>query len=139
MWLLFRIILPLLTLASFSLAQVVREIRVEGAEYVPEDVILGLINIRRGSLYSPDMVRESIRRMYRTGFFDKVEVYEERIGEDVVLVYRIKDLPVIYKIEFVGNRKIKSDELERKIGIETEVGKIEPEELIKGFTSAPAI
>ncbi len=139
MWLSFRIILPLLTLASFSLAQVVREIRVEGAEYVPEDVILGLINIRRGSLYSPDMVRESIRRMYRTGFFDKVEVYEERIGEDVVLVYRIKDLPVIYKIEFVGNRKIKSDELERKIGIETEVGKIEPEELIKGFTSAPAI
>ncbi len=85
MWLSFRIILPLLTLASFSLAQVVREIRVEGAEYVPEDVILGLINIRRGSLYSPDMVRESIRRMYRTGFFDKVEVYEERIGEDVVL------------------------------------------------------
>ncbi|MFN3263350.1 MAG: outer membrane protein assembly factor BamA, partial [Aquificaceae bacterium] len=115
------------------------EIRVEGARYVPEDVIIGLINIRQGSLYIPDMVRESIRRVFRTGFFDEVEVYEERVGEDVVLTYRVKDLPVIYRIEFVGNRKIKSDELEKKIGIETEVGKIEPEEFIKGFTSAPAV
>ncbi|QID33254.1 outer membrane protein assembly factor BamA [Pampinifervens florentissimum] len=139
MWLLFRALLPVFLLVGFSLGQVVKEVRVEGAQYVPEDVIVGLINIKQGSLYSPDMVRESIRRMYRTGFFDQVEVYEERVGEDVVLIYRVKDLPVIYKIEFVGNRKIKSDELERKIGIETEVGKIEPEELIKGFTSAPAV
>ncbi len=139
MWLLSKIILPLFILVGFSFAQVVKEVRVEGANYVPEDVILGLINIRQGSLYSPDMVRESIRRMYRTGFFDEVEVYEERVGYDVVLIYRVKDLPVIYKIEFVGNRKIKSDDLEKKIGIETEVGKIEPEELIKGFTSAPAV
>ncbi|MEJ5338721.1 MAG: outer membrane protein assembly factor BamA [Aquificaceae bacterium] len=139
MWLLFRVLLPVFLLLGLSFAQVVKEIRVEGARYVPEDVIIGLINIRQGSLYIPDMVRESIRRVFRTGFFDEVEVYEERVGEDVVLTYRVKDLPVIYRIEFVGNRKIKSDELEKKIGIETEVGKIEPEEFIKGFTSAPAV
>ncbi len=124
---------------SLALAQIVEDIRVEGARYVPEDVIYGLINIKRGSLYSPDMVRESIRNMYRTGFFDEVEVYEERVGEKVILIYRVKDLPVIYKIEFVGNKKIKGDDLEKKIGIETEVGKIEAEEIIKGYTSSPAI
>ncbi len=139
MWLFFRVLLAMHVLISLALAQLVREVKVEGAQYVPEDVIMGLINIRQGSLYSPDLVRESIRRMYRTGFFDQVEVYEEKAGEDVVLIYRVKDLPVIYKIEFVGNRKIKSDDLERKIGIETEVGKIDTEDILKGFTSAPAI
>ncbi|MEJ7553593.1 MAG: POTRA domain-containing protein [Aquificaceae bacterium] len=76
-------------LFGFSLAGVIREVKVEGAQFVPEDVILGLINLRQGSLYSPDMVRESIRRMYRTGFFDEVEVYEEKVGEDVVLTYKV--------------------------------------------------
>ncbi|MEJ7553594.1 MAG: POTRA domain-containing protein, partial [Aquificaceae bacterium] len=48
-------------------------------------------------------------------------------------------MPVIYKIEFVCNKKIRSDELERKIGIETEIGKIDPDEITRGFTSSPAI
>ena len=63
---------------GLSLAQVIKEIRIEGTQYVPEDVVLGLINIKSGSLYSQDLVRESIRRMYRSGFFDEVAVYEER-------------------------------------------------------------
>jgi outer membrane protein insertion porin family len=121
------------------LAQVIKEIRIEGSQYVPEDVILGLINIKSGSFYSPDLVRESIRRMYRSGFFDEVAVYEERQGDQVVLIYKVKDLPVIYKIEFQGNKKIKSEDLEKKIGIETEVGKIDIEEITKGYTSSPAI
>lgn len=139
MCLLRRTFAILLLFVSLSLAQVIKEIRIEGSQYVPEDVILGLINIKSGSLYSQDLVRESIRRMYRSGFFDEVAVYEERQGDQVVLIYKVKDLPVIYKIEFQGNKKIKSEDLEKKIGIETEVGKIDIEEITKGYTSSPAI
>lgn len=139
MCLLCRTFAILLLFVSLSLAQVIKEIRIEGSQYVPEDVILGLINIKSGSFYSPDLVRESIRRMYRSGFFDEVAVYEERQGDQVVLIYKVKDLPVIYKIEFQGNKKIKSEDLEKKIGIETEVGKIDIEEITKGYTSSLAI
>ena len=139
MCLLCRTFAILLLFVSLSLAQVIKEIRIEGSQYVPEDVILGLINIKSGSFYSPDLVRESIRRMYRSSFFDEVAVYEERQGDQVVLIYKVKDLPVIYKIEFQGNKKIKSEDLEKKIGIETEVGKIDIEEITKGYTSSPAI
>ncbi len=139
MCLLCRTFAILLLFVSLSLAQVIKEIRIEGSQYVPEDVILGLINIKSGSFYSPDLVRESIRRMYRSGFFDEVAVYEERQGDQVVLIYKVKDLPVIYKIEFQGNKKIKSEDLEKKIGIETEVGKIDIEDITKGYTSSPAI
>ncbi|MCS7262911.1 MAG: outer membrane protein assembly factor BamA [Aquificaceae bacterium] len=134
-----RLLAPCLLLLSLARAQVVEQVRVEGARFVPEEVILGIINLRQGSFYSLDLVRESIRKLYRTGFFDQIEVYEERVGDRVVLIYRVKDLPVIYKIEFVGNRRVKTEELEKRIGIETEVGKLDPEELTKGFTSAPAL
>ncbi len=139
MWSLCKVFILLFFLVGYSFAQIIKEIRIEGAQYVPEDVILGLINIKSGSLYSLELVRESIRRMYRSGFFDQVEVYEEREGDRVVLIYRVKDLPVIYKIEFQGNRRIKSEDLEKRIGIETEVGRIDIEELTKGYTSSPAI
>lgn len=139
MWLLFKVVVFLLFIVNFSKAQVIDQVRIEGARFIPEDVIMGLINLRQGSLYSPDLVRESIRRMFRTGFFEQIEVYEDWVGDKVNLTYKIKDLPVIYRIEFVGNRRIRSDDLEKKIGIETEIGKIDPEEIIRGYTSSPAV
>lgn len=132
MWLLLSLILSL----SFVFAQEeIKEVRIEGNRYVPEEVILGIVGIRPGETYSVEAVRESIRRLYRTGFFERVEVYKD--GN--TLIYKLQDLPVIYKIEFVGNKKIKSDELEKRIGIETEVGKIDIEELTRGYTSSPAL
>ena len=128
-------------LLSFGLlyAQTIERIEIEGAQYVPEDIIRGLLKTKEGFSYDPSAIREDIRRLYRTGFFDSIEVNEERVGDKVILVYKVKDLPVIYKIEFVGNRKIKADELEKRIGIETEVGKIDIEEITRDYTSSPAI
>lgn len=134
MWLLLSLLL-----FTFSFSQVIDRITIEGNRYVPEDVITGLLKSRVGSEYSPDLVREDIERLWRTGFFESLEVYKEEKNGRVELIYKVKDLPVIYKIEFVGNKKIKSEDLEKKIGIETEVGKIDVEELTKGFTSSPAL
>ncbi|MEZ0360830.1 MAG: outer membrane protein assembly factor BamA, partial [Hydrogenobacter sp.] len=124
---------------SLSFSQVIHKVEIRGAKYVPDEVIKALIKAKEGVTYTPDLVREDIRRLYRTGFFDKIEVYEERQDDSVTLYYDVVDLPIIYKIEFAGNRKIKSEDLEKKIGIETEVGKIDVEELTKGYTSSPAI
>ncbi len=135
MWLSLRLLLSFMLAFGFIFAEEVKGVRVEGNSYVPDEVILGIIGIKPGETYSVEAVRESIRRLYRTGFFERLEVYKE----DGTLVYRVKDLPVIYKIEFVGNKKIKSDELEKKIGVETEVGKIDIEELTRGYTSSPAL
>ncbi len=135
MWLSLRVLLSFMLAFGFIFAEEVKSVRVEGNSYVPDEVILGIIGIKPGETYSVEAVRESIRRLYRTGFFERLEVYKE----DGTLVYRVKDLPVIYKIEFVGNKKIKSDELEKKIGVETEVGKIDIEELTRGYTSSPAL
>ncbi|MFN3813507.1 MAG: outer membrane protein assembly factor BamA [Aquificaceae bacterium] len=134
-----KVLLASALFVSFAFTQTVERVEIRGARYIPDEVIKALIEVREGMTYTPDMVREDIRRLYRTGFFDSIEVYEDRVGDKVTLYYHVVDLPIIYKIEFVGNKKIKSDELEKKIGVETEVGKIDIEELTKGYTSSPAL
>ncbi|MEN3033607.1 MAG: outer membrane protein assembly factor BamA [Aquificaceae bacterium] len=136
---LFRFLALFLVFASVSLGRTVAGVKVEGNRFLPDDAALGLFDIRLGSEYSPDLVRESIRKAYKSGLFEKIEAYERVEDSKVFITFVVSDLPVIYKIEFQGNRRIKRDELEKRIGIEVEVGKVDPQELIKGFTSGPGI
>ncbi len=132
-------ILPALLWIGLTFSQVVSKIEIKGNRYVPEDLIKEILITKEGSEFSIEKVRKDIRRLFRTGFFKRIEVH--RFDEDgkVRLVYVVEDLPVIYKIEFEGNKALDDDDLAEKLGIETEVGKINVDELITGYTSSPAI
>ncbi len=134
-----KFIVALFCFFALSFPQVVKEVEVKGNRYVPDDLIREIITTREGSLFSLEKVRRDIRRLFRTGFFRKIEVYREETEGGVKVIYVVEDLPVIYRIEFEGNRKIDDEDLEERIGIETEVGKLDVEELIQGYTSSPAI
>ena len=126
---------------SLGFSQEVEKVIIQGNRYINDEVIKGLINIKEGSSYSTERVREAIRNLFRIGLFKSVEVYlqdEDKNGK-YELVFRVEDLPVIYKVEFVGNKKIGKDELKRVLGIETELGEVEVEETVKTFTASPAI
>ncbi len=134
-------LLPLLCFIILTIgwSHTVESIIVEGNKYVEDKLIKSLLNLREGSTYSEDIVREDIKRLYRTGFFKKIEVYKEEKNGKVKIIYRVEDLPVIYKIEFKGNEEISTDDLIEKLGIETEVGKVDIEEMYQGTTGSPAI
>ncbi len=131
-------ILILLTV-GFSLAQIVSEIEIKGNRYVPEELIKEILATKEGSRFSIEKVRKDIRSLFRTGFFKRIEVHKFVEDGKVKLLYIVEDLPVIYKIEFEGNEELDDDELAEKLGVETEVGKIDVDELITGYTSSPAI
>jgi len=132
-------ILPILLWIGLTFSQVVSKIEIEGNKYVPEDLIREILVTKEGSEFSVEKVRADIRRLFRTGFFKKIEVH--RFDEDgsVRLLYVVEDQPVIYKIEFEGNEELDDEDLADKLGIETEVGKLDVDELITGYTSSPAI
>ena len=133
------ILAALLCYFAFSFSQVIGEIEIRGNRYVPDDLIREIITTKEGSLFSVEKVRRDIRRLFRTGFFRRIEVHRFDQDGRVKILYLVEDLPVIYRIEFEGNRKIDDEDLSEKLGIETEVGKIDVEELIQGYTSSPAI
>ena len=133
--------LPLLLifLTALSFAQTVEKIEIKGNKYVSDDLIRELLLTKEGSQFSIERVREDIKRLFKTGFFRSIEVHKFEENGKVRLLYIVEDLPVIYKIEFEGNEELDDEDLSDKLGIETEVGKIDVEELITGYTSSPAI
>ena len=120
-------------------AHTVGNITIEGNKYIEDDLIKSLLGIKEGSRYSEDRIRQDIRNLYRTGFFKRIEVYKEEENGKINLIFKVEDLPIIYKIEFRGNEKISTDDLVEKLGIETEVGKFDIEETYQGATGSPAI
>ncbi len=135
----FSLFLFLFILTGISFAKIVSRVDIEGNRYVPDELIKEILVTKEGSEFSLEKVRNDIRRLFRTGFFKRIEVHKFDEDGKVRLLYRVEDLPVIYKIEFEGNKELDDEGLSKKLGIETEVGKMDVDELIQGYTSSPAI
>jgi outer membrane protein insertion porin family len=68
-------------------------------------------------VFSYDYIYRSIKRAYSSGVFKWIAVYKLPEGEKVKLLVKVKDIPVIYSIEFVGNKALSEEELRRTIGV----------------------
>jgi len=105
----------LLLFAAASGAKVLDALKIEGLVVTTAEVVLNTIELKEGQPFTPSDVQESIRRLYRTGNFRSVDFFvEEETGESVKLTLKLEEFPVVDKVEFHGNRKIKRKELEKK-------------------------
>jgi len=89
----------------------VTELRVEGNRKIETEAILKKILIQKGDLPTPELVQESIRALYRMGFFDSIDFYAETSGSRTSLIVKVKERPVIHEIRFEGNDEDTSDDL----------------------------
>src|SRR5438105_4667789 len=101
-------------------------IEITGNRRIPTDTIKYNIQTKAGDALNPDTIRRDIKTLYSQGYFDDIRVDEEpgKAG-GVVVVFTVKEKPLVRSIDFVGINTIsKSDILdklkERKIGISQE-------------------
>jgi len=116
---------------------VISSVKVEGNKYLTDEEVLKLLGIHRGIIYSPDYIYKSIKKAYSKGSFEYLGIYEKKSTKGLDLLIKVKDLPVVYDVEFIGNREISDDELRRALGIPQN-----PQELLEqqnGYISGPAI
>jgi outer membrane protein insertion porin family len=85
----------------------VADIRVDGLQRISAGTVFTYLPIERGDRVDRSRVAEAIRALFRTGFFNDIEI--ERQGD--ILVVTVKERPAINKITLVGNKDIKSEEL----------------------------
>ena len=110
-----RRLLALALAASLSLpamAQVAEpftasDIRVDGLQRISSGTVFTYLPVERGDTVDSAKVGEAIRALYRTGFFEDVQV--DRQGN--ILVVTVKERPAINKLTVTGNKDIKSEEL----------------------------
>ena len=128
---LFLISLPL------SAQEIVSHVEVQGNRFLTDKEVLKLLNLHKGVIYSPDYIYRSIKRAYAEGAFEYIGVYRKEGKRGIELLVRVKDLPVIYDVEFIGNEELSEEELRRAIGVPEN-----PQELLEqqtGYISGPAV
>ncbi len=93
----------------------IRELAVEGNRRVQEAVILGRIRSAVGSPFNPSQASEDLRSVFNLGFFDDVQLKVEDFEGGVKVTFVVTERPFVRDVEFVGNSKLGTSELQDKI------------------------
>ena len=90
---------------------VVQDIEVEGLERIAPGTVFTYLPLKVGDEFEEKRSAEVIRALYRTGFFENVEL---RRRDDVLVVF-VTERPAIADIRFSGNKDIPKDQLEEAL------------------------
>ena len=88
---------------------VVSDIRVEGLQRISEGTVFNYMPIDANELLTASKARQAIRALFKTGFFNSIDL--EREGDILVLV--LAERPAIARITLSGNKAIKDEDLFR--------------------------
>jgi len=94
-------------------ASTVKDIQFDGLIHISDAIAKEIIGIKQGDELSARAVDESIKKLYAQQYFKDIWV-EENNG---VLIYHLKEKPVIAKVDLSGLSKEKNDETLQVAGI----------------------
>ena len=90
---------------------VVSDIRVEGLQKISPGTVFNYLPVKVGDQIDDEIAQESIRALFKTGFFQDVELEQE----GTVLIVKVQERPSIASIEVAGNREIKDEAIEQAL------------------------
>ena len=114
------ILLALVTLAVTVGAQTeykVIDVEVLGNRVATNSLILGVSSIAKGSPLTPTVIQNTLHRLYGLGIFKDVRIDAKEVPGGVKVFIVVKELPKLTALEFSGNKKIKSADLKKDLGL----------------------
>ncbi len=97
----------------------IKEIKVSGNDRIESSTVLYLIGSKPGQNLDLNQVRRDIKSLYKSGFFDNIVVYYKKSGSEVVLIYEVKERPMIAEILISGSEVIPQTSLMDEVTVET--------------------
>ncbi len=85
----------------------ITDIRVEGLQKLEEGTVFNYLPLKVGDEADDEEIRLSIKELFTTGFFRRIEL--ER--EDTTLVVKVVERPSIASITITGNSKLKTESI----------------------------
>ena len=85
----------------------IQDIRVEGLQRLTPGTVFNYLPMEVGDTYTSQLANEAVRSLFKTGFFDDVQL--ERDGNVLVIV--LKERAAIGSIDITGNKDIKTEDL----------------------------
>jgi outer membrane protein insertion porin family len=95
----------------------VRQIVVQGTQRIETETVKSYMAIAEGDRYDADRVDRSLKALYNTGLFADVSIRRE--GDQ--LVVRVVENPIINRLAFEGNKRIKEEQLQSEVQLRPRV------------------
>ncbi len=94
--------------------------RVDGIEFtgnrkVESEAILEKLGTRQDMVLDNYLLRKDLSRIYDMKYFEEVEAYHKVSGSKNILLFKLREKPIISKISFAGNDEINDDDLKEQI------------------------
>ncbi|WP_044411286.1 outer membrane protein assembly factor BamA [Thiomicrospira microaerophila] len=101
-----------LTSSVWANTFVVKEVVIEGNERIGFESVNTYLPVNIGDMMTRDKERESLRALYRTGFFSDIALYKGEAGQ---LVIQVVERASIAEVEIKGNKLIKTDDFKQAL------------------------
>ncbi len=102
------------TLWAQSLENRIQQILIEGNRHIDREAIVGKLSIQPGIPFSQEQVREQIQTIYSMGFFEEVDVSTKFLGDEVLVVFQVKEKPFTVEVVYDGNDELSDEKLGEK-------------------------
>ena len=111
------IFLPLLSYPIYAQTNIVEDVKVQGNQRIEKDAILAIVRTKPGTALDYETLDKDLRDIYRMGYFSDVRIEVKPGKKGKIVIFIVKEKPIIAKIIFEGNKKITEDKLKKEIGI----------------------
>jgi outer membrane protein insertion porin family len=93
----------------------VDSIEFTGNRKVEAEAIMEKLGTRQDMMLDNYLLRKDLSRIYDMKYFEEVEAYHKISGDKNILLFKLKEKPIIGKISFTGNDEINDDDLKEQI------------------------
>jgi outer membrane protein insertion porin family len=95
-----------------QVARTIRSIRVEGSQRIEPDTVMSYTKLRVGDTYTNETIDQAIKDLLASELLADVEIQGVETGE---LVIRIRENPVINRVVYEGNKRLKQDKISKEV------------------------
>lgn len=100
---------------SSSEGQVIREIRLEGNVRVIKESVFSDLRSEEGEALDSQNVTDDIKKLYESGYFQKVKALWRRPG---TLIFQVEEKPAVRNIFIRGNDELSTSSLKNRLELE---------------------
>lgn len=93
----------------------VDSIEIQGNRKVESEAITEKLGTRTEMMLDNYLLRKDISRIYDMKYFEEVEAYHKISAGKNILLFKVKEKPIISKVSFEGNDEINDDDLKEQI------------------------
>jgi len=94
------------------ITRTVKSLRVEGSQRIESETVLSYTKLRVGQTYTNETLDQAIKDLYASDLFADVTISGAESGD---IVLRIRENPVINRVLYEGNKRLKEDKLRKEV------------------------